>query len=142
MNPHHPGTLPEFIIEVGFERWRLNEDGRPMWKLCRSAFFVQDPLTIPPSQFIIVSSECALAEQIIQRLHGDGSEDFFPKINGQYVTQSSERTIIAIPTSDSPLYEPFDQRPSGQEHDPDYRDLCWARSWKLKRGPPDRSLAK
>ncbi|TGO49296.1 hypothetical protein BCON_0214g00120 [Botryotinia convoluta] len=91
---------------------------------------------------LLCPSEYILAEQIIQRLHYDGSEDFFPKTNGQYIMQSSERTIIAIPTSDSQFSEPFDQRPSGQKYDPDYRDLCWARVWKLKRGSPDRSLAK
>ncbi|KAF7913078.1 uncharacterized protein EAE98_011629 [Botrytis deweyae] len=116
---------PEFIIEVGFERWQLDDDGQPVWKLCRDAFFIQDPLTIPPSQFIIVFNESALAEQIMQRLRCDGSEDFFPNANGQYIKQSSKRTIIAIATSASPTFEPFDQRPSGQKFDLHYRDLCW-----------------
>lgn len=40
------------------------------------------------------------------------------------------------------MCESFEQRPSGEKPDPDYRDLCWAGVWKLKRGPPDRSLAK
>ncbi|KAF5869299.1 uncharacterized protein Bfra_011106 [Botrytis fragariae] len=56
--------------------------------------------------------------------------------------QSSERTIIAIATSDSPTSEPFVQRPSGREFDPKYRDSCWARAWRLKWGSPDRSLDK
>lgn len=78
----------------------------------------------------------------MQRLYCNETGDFFPAINGQYIMQSRERTIIATPTSESPFFEPFDQRPSGQEFDPDYRDLCWGRVWKLKRGPPDRSSDK
>ncbi|KAM0165335.1 hypothetical protein ACHAPG_000003 [Botrytis cinerea] len=89
-----------------------------------------------------MSSEHALEDQIIQRLYCDRYEPFPPKLNGQYIKQNNKRTIVAIATSDSPLYEPFDQRPSGEKYDPDYRDLCWARVWKLRRGPPDRSLAK
>ncbi|KAF7940795.1 uncharacterized protein EAE97_006981 [Botrytis byssoidea] len=131
--------LPGIIIEVGFERWTLDDNGQPAWKLCRDAFFVQDPVTLPHSQFIILSSEFTLANQIMQRLYCDGSEDFSPAINGQYIMQSREGTIIAIPTSESPFFEPFDQRPSGQKFDPVYRDLCWGRVWKLKRGSPDRS---
>ncbi|TGO15552.1 hypothetical protein BTUL_0039g00700 [Botrytis tulipae] len=131
--------LPEIITEVGFERWTLDDDGQPAWKLCRDAFFIQDPVTLPHSQFIVLSSESTLANQIIQRLYCDGSGNFIPAINGQYIMQSRERTIIAIPTSGSPTSESFDQRPSGKEFDPVYRDLCWARVWKLKRGSPDRS---
>ncbi|TGO35000.1 hypothetical protein BHYA_0174g00260 [Botrytis hyacinthi] len=142
VNPYCLEYLPEFIIEVGFERWKLDDGGQPVWKLCRDAFFIQDPVTSPPSQFTVISSECTLAEQIMQRLYCNGSEDFFPAINGQYIMQSRERTIIAIPTSESPTSELFNQRLSGQEFDPDYRDLCWARVWKLKRGPPDRSSDK
>ncbi|KAM3156175.1 hypothetical protein ABEW05_003308 [Botrytis cinerea] len=142
VNPYCLEDLPEFIVEVGFKRWRLDEHRQPIWKLCRSAFFAQDPLTFPHSQFIIVSSEHALDDQIIQRLYCDRYKPFSPKLNGQYIKQNNKRTIVAIATSDSPLYEPFDQRLSGEKYDPDYRDLCWARVWKLKRGPPDRSLAK
>lgn len=66
VNPYCLEDLPESIVEVGFERWRLDEDGQPVWKLCRSALFAQDPLTFPHSQYIIVSSEHALEDQIIQ----------------------------------------------------------------------------
>ena len=65
VNPYCLEDLPEFIVEVGFKRWRLDEHRQPIWKLCRSAFFAQDPLTFPDSKFITVSSEHALEDQII-----------------------------------------------------------------------------
>ncbi|KAF7896161.1 hypothetical protein EAF00_006176 [Botryotinia globosa] len=96
VNPYCLEEFPEIIIEVGFERWTLDDDGQPAWKLCRSAFFIQDP----------------------------GKND-----------HSNTNFRITI-------FEPFDQTPSGQKFDPVYRDLCWGRVWKLKRGSPDRSSDK
>ncbi|TGO87287.1 hypothetical protein BPOR_0236g00100 [Botrytis porri] len=103
MNPYCLEELPDFIIEVGFELWRLDEDGHPVYKLCRCAFFAQEPLTISPSQFLIMSSESALAEKIMQQLYCDGSEDFFPAINGQYImTRNPERSALVKPPTSTP----------------------------------------